>query len=465
MRRTDVRFMFFLPCLIALTVVVCVILLMHQMFAFTHSYILEEQHELQEAVDDFIKSSSSLIINKNFDEVNKKLKNLEVGISIFDDKKNLLASNISLNDVYKEEEPYINSFIYHINVVNAKHVDESRQIDIKGRKYYLRTSMPIDEMADLLNRTERNIFITFLFGSFIVIALSLYMFFKVRNPFIKLQKSAIKISNGDFSNEIFVPADGPFVQLSLTIYKMAERLKSQIKELQKNEDFRKSFIEDISHEVKTPLTGILSSLGLLKDFVKDSQVPPNIKKCLSILDNNANRLDNLIKQILSLANIEDLSMLQNKNFIKFDLKTAVENALISCKSMLVESGIKVNFQISESVEIMGDIILIEQAVSNLIINAVKYSKSPVLDIAVTKIDDKAVIYIADYGVGIAGIHVEHIFERFYRADKARSRELGGTGLGLAIVKNIILLHGGTIGLESELGKGCTFRISLPCAAD
>ena len=133
--------------------------------------------------------------------------------------------------------------------------------------------------------------------------------------------------------------------------------------------------------------------------------------------------------------------------------------------MCVESGIKVNFQISESVEIMGDIILIEQAVSNLIINAVKYSKSPVLDIAVTKIDDSAVIYIADYGVGIAGIHVEHIFERFYRADKARSRELGGTGLGLAIVKNIILLHGGTIGLESELGKGCTFRISLPCAAD
>ena len=465
MKRTDVRFLFFIPCLIGLTVVACVILLMHQMFAFTHSYILEEQHELQEAVDEFIKSSSSLIVGKDYSDVNSILKTLNVGISIFDENKKLLASNISPLDVYKDEEPYINSLIYHINVVNAKRVNESRQVNINGRTYYLKTSMPIDEMADLLNRTERNIFITFIVGFLIVFVLSLYMFFKVRNPFIKLQWSAVKISNGDFSSEIFVPTDGPFVPLSLTIHKMAERLKSQIEDLRKNDDFRKSFIEDISHEVKTPLTGILSSLGLLKDFDKEFPAPAHIKRCIDILDNNANRLNNLIKQILSLANIEDLSMLKDKNFIKFDLKTAIENVIISCKGLIIESGIKVNLELAESVEIMGDILLIEQVISNLIVNAVKYSKSPIIDIKLIKSDDMAEIQIKDYGIGIDSSHVEHIFDRFYRADKARSRELGGTGLGLAIVKNIVLLHNGTIKLDSELGKGCSFSVSLPCAVD
>ena len=168
---------------------------------------------------------------------------------------------------------------------------------------------------------------------------------------------------------------------------------------------------------------------------------------------------------MSLANIEDLSMLKDKNFIKFDLKTAIENVIISCKGLIIESGIKVNLELAESVEIMGDILLIEQVISNLIVNAVKYSKSPIIDIKLIKSDDMAEIQIKDYGIGIDSSHVEHIFDRFYRADKARSRELGGTGLGLAIVKNIVLLHNGTIKLDSELGKGCSFSVSLPCAVD
>ena len=166
---------------------------------------------------------------------------------------------------------------------------------------------------------------------------------------------------------------------------------------------------------------------------------------------------------MSLAVIEDLSILENKNFIKFYLNTAVENALISCKSALDQAGMKINFNCSDSVEIMGDIMLLEQAVTNLIMNAIKYSKSPVIDVSISKNEDNAVIVIQDYGVGIKQSDVEHIFERFYRVDKARSRELGGSGLGLAIVKNVVLLHNGTIALDSEVNKGCKFVISLPVA--
>lgn len=460
-KKPDYRFVYIIPVLIGITVVACVALLMFQMFAFTHSYLREEQFELREKVEDFIHDNYNLITHRKYSEVDKSLKNLSIRISIFDENKKLLASNIDKNDKYVEVEPFRDDIIYHINAVNAKRVKESGSVTIASRVYYLKTYMPIDEMADLLNRSERNILITFLTGSLIVIILSLYLFYQVRNPFINLQQSAVKISNGDFSNEIFVPNGGPLVQLSLAIYKMAKKLKSQIEDLRKTEDFRKSFIEDISHEIKTPLTGILSSIGIMREF-KD-KYPEQVNKCVNILDNNANRLNNLVQQILSLAQIEDLSMLENKNFIKFDLKTTLENSVISCNSMLQNANMKVNLDIAEPVEIMGDIVLIEQAITNLIVNAVKYSKSSQIDIKMSHVGDMAVIVIKDYGVGISPNDVDHIFDRFYRVDKARSRELGGSGLGLAIVKNIVLLHNGTIELDSSVNKGCTFTLTLPTA--
>lgn len=461
MRKSDMRFFYFIPCLIGLTVVASVLLMFQQMFAFTHSYLLEEQFELQEKVDDFIKDNEKQIVNRKLDEVSENLRQLNIGLSLFDKNKKLLVSNIRQDDTYQEYHRFSNDIIYHIKTVNAENIKESKKIIIDGDVYYVLSDMPITEMATILNKTERNISLTLVTGSLIVIFLSLYMFFKVRNPFVKLQKSAIKISNGDFENEIFVTEDGPLAPLSLAIHKMAEKLKSQIEVLRKNEEFRKSFIEDVSHEIKTPLTSIMSSIGLLKEF--GAEYPSNVQKCFSILDNNANRLNNLIQQILILANIEDLGLLKNKNFIKFDLKTSIENAIISCKGLLLESNIKLDLEVRESVEIMGEIMLIEQAITNLIVNAIKYSKSPEIKVSLMKEKNNAIVTIQDFGIGINITDSERIFDRFYRVDKTRSRELGGSGLGLAIVKNIVALHDGDIALETQLGNGCKFTITIPIA--
>lgn len=461
MRKSDMRFFYFIPCLIALTVAACVFLMFQQMFAFTHSYLLEEQGELQEKVDDFIKDNEKFIVSGNLDKVNNNLQGLNIGLSLFDKNKKLLASNINTNDTYQEYNNLNNDIVYHIKTVNNKKVKESKSVIIGNLEYFISSDMPIIEMANILNRTERNISLTLATGSLIVIFLSLYMFFKVRNPFVKLQKSAIKISNGDFENEIFVTEDGPLAPLSLAIHKMAEKLKSQIEVLRKNEEFRKSFIEDVSHEIKTPLTSIMSSIGLLKEF--GTEYSSNVQKCFSILDNNANRLNNLIQQILILANIEDLGLLKNKNFIKFDLKTSIENAIISCKGLLLESNIKLDLEVRESVEIMGEIMLIEQAITNLIVNAIKYSKSPEIKVSLMKEKNNAIVTIQDFGIGINITDSERIFDRFYRVDKTRSRELGGSGLGLAIVKNIVALHDGDIALETQLGNGCKFTITIPIA--
>ena len=105
--------------------------------------------------------------------------------------------------------------------------------------------------------------------------------------------------------------------------------------------------------------------------------------------------------------------------------------------------------------------LVSTAITNLIINAEKYAKTDKIDVKLSKKGTNAVISVKDYGIGISGEHINNIFERFYRVDKARSRALGGTGLGLAIVKNIAELHGGTVSVESEEGKGSKFIIILP----
>ena len=105
--------------------------------------------------------------------------------------------------------------------------------------------------------------------------------------------------------------------------------------------------------------------------------------------------------------------------------------------------------------------LISVAISNLVVNALKYSKSDKIDITVSKVNNFAQIEIKDYGIGIDEIHQDKIFDRFYRVDKARSRQTGGTGLGLSIVKSIVELHQGTIKLKSKHGEGCNFIIDLP----
>ena len=124
-------------------------------------------------------------------------------------------------------------------------------------------------------------------------------------------------------------------------------------------------------------------------------------------------------------------------------------------------SVKINFSSDTEVEFFGNNQLIEQAVSNLIVNAEKYSHSETVDVKLTKSDDQIRIDVTDYGIGIAAEHLARIFERFYRVDKARSRATGGTGLGLAIVKNIAILHGGTVEVKSEQGHETTFSIILP----
>lgn len=233
--------------------------------------------------------------------------------------------------------------------------------------------------------------------------------------------------------------------------------------LRRLESFRSDFIANVSHEIKTPLTGIIGAVDALESGALEN--PPMRDKLLGILKSQAKRLNSLVRDVLSLAAIERRQQDGNeiKNRLPLALDAVVENAVNICLPRAEEKGTELKIVGNVPAEILGDSVLVEQALTNLIYNAIKYSESPRVEVSSEIRAGAVIVSVRDFGIGIAEEHCERIFERFYCVDRAHSRALGGTGLGLSIVKHIAKLHGGNASVKSAPGKGSTFRISFPLA--
>lgn len=231
-----------------------------------------------------------------------------------------------------------------------------------------------------------------------------------------------------------------------------------IDEMRKLEKFRRDFISNLTHEIRTPLTGILGAVELLGDdgHLNDADRTTMLK----ILKDESVRLDKLAQDILALARIEHTSDEAKRAFAVCNLSDVIKNAFTLMKPNAAAAGVGLVLLKNETVKTACDAALIEEAVLNLIENALRYSGSLTIGLSLENIGGRARISVADNGVGIGGKHLPRIFERFYRVDKARSREKGGTGLGLAIVKHIAQLHGGEVSVASTPSKGCTFTITI-----
>ena len=229
--------------------------------------------------------------------------------------------------------------------------------------------------------------------------------------------------------------------------------------LKRLESFRSDFVANVSHEIKTPLTCII---GAAETIQEEKNLPPEqFKKLIDMIYQQSNRLNALVLDILSLSSLERNIADQQKEFTRLALDAIVTNAVKLQEENAKQQHIELRIPQCDPIEIMGDCQLLEQAVSNLLVNAIRYSGSPRIDVLLVRQGQNAVIAVQDYGIGIAREHQARIFERFYRVHKERSRALGGTGLGLSIVKHIAALHRGTAEVSSEPGCGCIFRIILP----
>ena len=235
-----------------------------------------------------------------------------------------------------------------------------------------------------------------------------------------------------------------------------------VTQIEAAEKSRREFIANVSHELRTPLTSIQ---GYVETLLEDPGCNPDTnREFLGVIQKNATRMGRLTEDLLALASVESPDYKLARQPIR--ASAMVHDAIESLGGLVVDSGVELESSGAPDVFVMADADAMNQVFGNLIENALKYGKSGKrIRVGAKAIDEAVEFCVQDFGPGIAYEHLERIFERFYRVDKARSRESGGTGLGLAIVKHIIQAHGGNIRAESELGSGSAFYFTLPLAAE
>ncbi len=228
--------------------------------------------------------------------------------------------------------------------------------------------------------------------------------------------------------------------------------------VKKLEKIRTEFVSNVTHELKTPLTSIRGFVETLKDgAIEDTAVA---SKFLDIIDIEAERLYHLINDILQLSEIE--SMRNDEQVTHHNLYLIVDEVIQLLEPSAIKKSIKLQVNVNPNIEILVNKYRIKQMLINLIDNAIKYNiENGTIFINATKLQGITTISVRDTGIGIPTIHHSRIFERFYRVDKGRSRNMGGTGLGLSIVKHIVQLYNGEIIISSEPDKGTEFIIRLP----
>lgn len=231
-----------------------------------------------------------------------------------------------------------------------------------------------------------------------------------------------------------------------------------ITDLRKLEEVRTDFVANVSHELKTPITSIKGFIETLSsdDFKHNEET----KKFLEIIRQQSNRLNTIVDDLLTLSRIERKE--EHIVFDLFPLENIIKNSIALCHHQAEKKNIKIKMNCDSNSEIKVNSALLEQALVNLIMNAIQHSNSNTTISLIGQMKDKKIIIsVQDEGIGIEKKHHTRLFERFYRIDSSRSRNDGGTGLGLSIVKHIVNAHKGEISLESEIGKGSIFTIKIP----
>lgn len=231
-----------------------------------------------------------------------------------------------------------------------------------------------------------------------------------------------------------------------------------VTQLERLERVRQEFLSNISHELRTPLTSIIAFVETLEDgAIEDKE---NNRRFLGVIRRNAERMSSLIADILELSLIESGNVSIEK--IQVPLGNLVNEIFDSLSSKADWGQVSLIHDIPADCRVFADPGRLEQMLTNLIDNAIKFNVAGGhVEVRCRTVDAVVIVSVADSGEGIPKENLPRVFERFYRMDRGRTRDVGGTGLGLAIVKHLARLHGGEVSVESELGRGTAFNIELP----
>lgn len=312
-------------------------------------------------------------------------------------------------------------------------------------------SASINSIYEEVQHIQNKIIIISIVSMLVNICISFLLMGLIFQPLDEFKRVINKASQGNLKEKINIETNDEFRDV-------ADAFNMMILKLDQADTERKDFVANVSHELRTPLSSIkILSESLLSENEENIEI---YREFLQDIDTEVDRLNNIISDLLSLTTLgkENIILNYRTTYINFLL----EKIVLSMKPLAEKKSIKLTLILEEKVQISIDQDKIQQAVINVIDNAIKYTQqNGLIEIKLYTLEQYAVIAIKDNGIGIPEDCIPHIFERFYRVDKARSRETGGTGLGLSISWQIVSLHKGIIEVDSQYGKGSTFYIKLP----
>ena len=310
---------------------------------------------------------------------------------------------------------------------------------------------PVSEMMESLDQVQRQLITVFMLVAIAAFVAAMFFSHVLTNPITALTRTIQKMGKGDLSVRVPVKGSGELRNLAESYNTMAEQLESLDKS-------RNQFVSNASHELKTPLTTMKI---LLENILYQPDMPQDMRdEFLSDMNHEIDRLTSIVTDLLTLTKMDSHKM--ELHLEELDLSELAAETLRLLQPTAEQRRQLLKSRIMPGIVLSGDASKLGQVIYNLTENAIKYTPDGgQVVVSLTTKGRHAVLTVEDNGVGIPKEDQAHVFERFYRVDKARSRETGGTGLGLSIVNQLVTLHGGSVRVDSEPGEGSTFTVELP----
>ncbi len=307
------------------------------------------------------------------------------------------------------------------------------------------------DMYQSLMQIQNQVTIWLVLVAVLVAVISIFVSGIFTRPIVELNDGMAQMSRGDFSGRVDIRGKNEFAQLAGTFNMMCDRLESLDRS-------RSQFVSNASHELKTPLSTMKILIETL--IYQEPMDEDMCREFLGDINKEIDRLNSVIVDLLTLVSMD--SGEARMNMKPASLTEMLTETMRRLQPLSRERGIEMTSAIAQGVMINCDPMKLTQVFYNLMDNAIKYTpRGGDVRIELQRRDKKAVVRVIDTGIGIPKEDQKHIFDRFYRVDKARSRETGGTGLGLSIVKQVLHMHNGSISVASEEEKGSTFTVEIP----
>lgn len=341
----------------------------------------------------------------------------------------------------------------------------AQRVSLPGERgvHVVRLAMPLTDLENRISEMQRALGVAFGVAFLVSVTLSLLIARGLTRPLSDMAAVARQLAGGALGQRIQTRSGDEVGVLAATLNQMADQMDRDITALRRLEQVRKDFVANVSHELRTPLTSIKGYVEALLDGAKDN--PEEAERFLQIILNQSDRLNLILEDLLQLSQIES-------GLVQFKRDPVHLGALVERTLPLIRQAADKKRQTltvalpPDLPPVAGDEDRLVQVLTNLLDNAVKYTpEGGAIHVSGKRSSDPAQVElsVADTGIGIPEADRPRVFERFYRVDKARSRELGGTGLGLSIVKHIVEGHGGRVWVEGNQPGGSRFVLRLPAA--